>query len=241
MDLAIAGTLALLPLLPAGPTWLGLQWPWALEVVFLVFATFALLVVLTTRASAESAARPRQLQRLVAHGYLIWLVPVVAAMVIGLLERNPLDARLIRIEADGLLGRLAAPMDQAADPFYPLRVGLTVVEGGLMFFLLSAILRRTPDPGRRARTALAGCLAGMTIVSALAIVQYVTRANLHEYWVRIEPRSHAQPCDAGRSQRARVVPGTWDGPGGRRRLGCRKASAVAPLRCVSPSWRVPAS
>ena len=132
VDLAIAGTLALLPLLATGPTWLGLQWPWALEAVFLIFATFALLVVLTTRAPAESASHPRHRQRLVARGYLIWLMPVVAAMVIGLLERNPLDAHLIRIEVDGLLGRLAAPMDQTADPFYPLRVGLTVVEGGFM-------------------------------------------------------------------------------------------------------------
>ena len=195
VDIAIAATLALLPLLATGPTWLGLQWPWALEAFFVVFATFALIVVLTTRAPAESSvSHPRQRQRLVARGYLIWLIPVVAAMVIGLLERNPLDARILRIEADGLLGRLAAPMDQTADPFYSLRVGLTVVEGGLMFLLLSAILRRTPDPGRRARVALAGCLAGMTIVSVLAIVQYVTRANLHEYWERANPdltRSHA--------------------------------------------------
>jgi O-antigen ligase len=190
VDLAIAATLALLPLLPAGPTYFGRHWPWALEATFLVAAAIALLLL----TSKPPDTAHNGLRQVVARGYLTWLIPIVAAMAIGLLERNPFDAVLLRIEADGLASRLAAPMNQAADPFYPLRVGLTALEGGLMFFLLSAILRRTTVLPRRVHAAVTGCLAGMTIVSAIAIVQYVTRGNLHEYWVRFNPdltRSHA--------------------------------------------------
>jgi O-antigen ligase len=196
VDVVIAGTLALLPLLPTGPTYFGWRWPWALEATFLAAAALAVLIALTIHAPAKSGSSPRRLQQIVARGYLTWLIPMVGAMSIGLLERNPADLALFRIQAEGegLMSRLAAPMNQAADPLYPLRVGLTVLEGGLMFLLLTTVLRRTAAPRRRAQAAVAGCLAGMTIVSVVAVVQYVTRANLHPYWVNLNPnltRSHA--------------------------------------------------
>jgi O-antigen ligase len=194
IDVVIAGTLALLPLLPAGPTYFGWRWPWALEAAFLSAALLAVLVILTIRAPALSGAAPTRLQHIVARGYLTWLIPMLAATIIGLLARNPPDLVLFKVEADGLVNRLAAPMNQGTDPLYPLRVGVTVLEGGLMFLLLSSVLRRTDAPIRRAHAAIAGCLLGMTIVSVVAVAQYVTRANLHHYWVRMNPnltRSHA--------------------------------------------------
>ncbi len=194
MDLAIAVWLALFPLLPAGPTYFNRDWPWALEGFFLALLGGGLLVLLVgERASATSASLPRSVQ-LIRRGYLIWLVPVAAATILGLLDRMPFDLMFWRVEAQGLVGRLARPMDQAVDPWYPLRVGLIYLEGGLMFCLLSSLLSRTGHAGRRARTALIGCLAGTALVSVVAIVQYVTGANLHEYWVRMNPdltRSHA--------------------------------------------------
>ncbi|HJR58767.1 MAG TPA: O-antigen ligase family protein [Vicinamibacterales bacterium] len=194
IDVVIAGTLALLPLLPAGPTYFGWRWPWALEAAFLAAATLAVLVVLTIRGRVEAPSAPRPLHQVVSRGYLMWLIPIAGATIIGLLERNPPDLALFRIQAEGLMSRLAAPMNQAADPLYPLRVGLTVLEGGLMFLLLTTVLRRTDAPRRRAQAAIAGCLVAMTIVSVVAVVQYVTRANLHHYWVSLNPnltRSHA--------------------------------------------------
>jgi O-antigen ligase len=85
-------------------------------------------------------------------------------------------------------------MHLAAEPFYPLRVGLTYLEGGLAFWLLSAALRRTDQPRRRVHLAMFGCFTGVSLVSAIAIVQYLTRSNLHAYWIRMNPdltRAHA--------------------------------------------------
>ena len=196
IDLAIAASLTLFPLLPAGPTYVGLDWPWALDVFFLLMAALGLVVVLTTRPGGDAAPRQPAAPgvRLVRRGYVVWLIPVAAAMAIGVLERNPFDGILLRVDAEGLLGRLVRPMDQAADPFYPVRVGLTCLEGGLMFALLSALLTRTRRPRRRIRAAIHGCLLGLALVSLVAIGQYFTRANLLDYWVRANPgltRSHA--------------------------------------------------
>lgn len=196
VDLAIAAFLALFPLLPTGPTYVGLDWPWALEGFFLLFAAVGLLLLLADqlRTPVGAAGRNSESVRLIRRGYVIWLIPASAATLLGLVDRVPFDAALWQIEAQGLVGRLGQPMNQAADPFYPLRVGLTALEGGLMFWLLSVLLFRTADPDRRVKTATSGCLWGMALVSVVAIGQYLTGANLHEYWVRANPdlpRSHA--------------------------------------------------
>jgi O-antigen ligase len=191
VDFMIAGSLAVFPLLPTGPTYFGLSWPWALEAFLLSVVAVGLVLVATQRSGvrAASSSHPGGAEsvRLVRRGYLVWLVPVAAATVVGLLEKNPLDGVLLRVETNDLFGRLARPMDQAADPFYPLRVGLTYLEGGLVFWLLSAVLTRTRRPWRRIRSALDGCVLGVALVSIIAIIQYATRANLLTYWVRANP------------------------------------------------------
>ena len=115
-------------------------------------------------------------------------------MFIGLMERSPFDWAFLQIEAEGLLQRLTRPMDQVDDPFYPLRVGLIYIEGGLAFWLLSAAFNRTSRPDRRIHLAINGCLVAIGLVSIIAIIQYFTRANLLDYWVRVNPgltRTHS--------------------------------------------------
>jgi O-antigen ligase len=244
IDLAIAASLALFPLLPTGPTYLGLDWPWALDVFFLVFLVGGLLILLTDRIGSPTvvSAHASDSVRLVRRGYVLWLIPVGAATFLGLLERAPFDATLWWVEADGLAGRLGRPMDQVADPFYPLRVGLTCLEGALMFWLVSALMRRTPQPGRRARTAVHGCLWGVALVSLIAVVQYVTGTNLHEYWVRANPhltRSHAT-LDDPNALASYLVLGiglamgvAWSGTIGRRPVSAALVAGLALLALVT--------
>jgi O-antigen ligase len=196
VDVLIAGSLLIAPLLPKGPTYLGLDWPWALEIFFLSVAALGFVLVAGRRrdASPDLGGGVAPSIRLVRRGYATWLIPLAAAMVIGLMARIPADWAFFTVEVEGLAGRLVRPMHLAAEPFYPLRVGLTCLEGGLAFWLLSAALRQTDQPRRRVHLALVGCGAGVILVSAIAIVQYLTRANLHAYWIRMNPdltRAHA--------------------------------------------------
>jgi O-antigen ligase len=190
-DVLIAVSLALFPLLPTGFTYLGQNWPWALESFFL--AVVAIGIVLLAPYRRDPLASPTldvsaQPVRLVRLGYLTWLIPAVAAMFIGLMERSPVDWAFLQIQAEGLPLRLALPMNYVPDPFYPLRVGLNYLEGGLAFWLLSAALNRTSRPDRRIRLAINGCLVALALVSIIAIIQYFTRANLLDFWVRANPR-----------------------------------------------------
>ena len=196
-DFLIAASLALFPLLPTGFTYLGQSRPWALEVFFLSIAATGIVLLAAYRREASASHVPNvstERVKLVRIGYVTWLIPAFAAMLIGLMERTPLEWEILRVEAGGLLARLGRPMHQAGDTFYPLRVGLTYLEGGLAFWLLSAALTRTARPDRRMQWALNGCLLAIGLVSGIAIIQYFTRWNLHEYWVRANPgltRSHA--------------------------------------------------
>ena len=196
-DVAIGGALAAFPLLPAGPSYLGLDWPWALEAFFLGAAAVGLTLAGAHRLIGDSVSSGRgcsESVRLVRRGYVTWLIPGLAAALLGLLLRNPFDHVLLGIEAEGLISRLARPMNMATSPLYPVRVWLTYLEGGVAFWLVSAALRRTSRPRRRIGMAVRGCLLGLGLVSVVSIVQYFTRFNLLEYWVRANPgltRSHA--------------------------------------------------
>jgi O-antigen ligase len=196
VDLWIGVSLALFPLLPTGPTYFGLDWPWALEAWLLLFLAAGLLIIVAdwSRTSSTVSSRSGTSVRLLSRAYLIWLIPLTAATLLGLLDRIPADLAVWRVEAEGLLGRLVRPMNIRADPYYPLRVGLTCLEGAVMFWVLSTLLVRAGDPNRRVKMAVRGWLWGMTLVSLIAVAQYATGANLHEYWVRANPdlrRSHA--------------------------------------------------
>lgn len=190
-DILIAAILAVLPLLPTGFTYLHRRWPWALEIGFLTAVAAALLYLVVSavgrrfkradRATSESI-------RLVSRGYATWLIPVLLAGIIGILERTPADRVILSIEAKGLLNRLIMqPMHQVADPYYPVRVALTCVEGALAFWVLSAVLRRTNQRGRRIDAAALGAAIGVSFVSLIAVVQYATHSNLMAHWARMNP------------------------------------------------------
>ena len=226
MDLAIAGTLALLPLFPRGRRGSACsgrgrsKWSsWCSRRSRCSWSSRRVRRLNRSPSPPSSAARRA--------GYLIWLIPVVAAMIIGLLERNPLDAHLIE-------SRLTACSAGSRRRWIkrPIRfirfAWPQVVEGGLMFFLLSAILRRTPEPGRRARTALGGCmLAWPSSAPSPSCSTYAGES------ARIlgasEPRSHAQHAtldDPNALARSWYSGRAW-----------RAASPGLPRACAVGPWR----
>ena len=190
-DALIAASLAVLPLLPTGFTYLHRRWPWALEVCFLTMAAAALAYVgvrALVHRSNRAVEPALESTRLVSRGYATWVIVVLAGMVIGVLERSPFDRVILSIQANGLLNRLfIQPMHQIADPYYPVRIALTCIEGALAFWVLSAILRRTTEPGRRVRAAMLGAAIGVSLASLVAIGQYVTDSYLMDHWARMNP------------------------------------------------------
>jgi len=190
-DALIAVTLAVLPLLPTGFTYLHRRAPWALEWFFLTMAAAALASIVVwsiTRKSGQAAAPALESTRLVSRGYATWIIAVLAAMVIGILERSPADRVIFSVQANGLLNRLfVQPMHQIADPYYPIRMALTCVEGALAFWIFSALLQRTTESGRRVRAAMLGAATGVSLVSVIAIVQYATGSNLMPHWALMNP------------------------------------------------------
>lgn len=177
-----------MPLLPNGPVYLGFS-PFG-------YIELALVPLFALWLAGRHEARGRQPAP--------WPVPLwpwhlllavtLGSALVGLLAEHRLDspvfAAMLRQHGGDLLG----PIDQAAHPLQPVRVALTVLEGWVVFVLVADLCRRAPDPDVRSRFALAGWLAGAAVVSGLAVIQYLTRYQLHPYWVKANPhivRSHA--------------------------------------------------
>lgn len=122
------------------------------------------------------------------------IAAVLGSLVLSVMAEHRLDSPLFLLNLRDALPELLRPMNQAAHPFYALRVALTFVEGWLVFLLVVDVCRLAPDPARRARVALAGWCGGLAVVSAFAVFQYLTRFQLHPYWVKANPhivRAHA--------------------------------------------------
>lgn len=187
-DALLAVALAVLPLLPSGPSYIGIADTWWPEAWLLLLAGLA-LIVLSCSGSAHGSAG----SALAGKGYAALTLVATGAMLVALAAEGAFGAALAAI-LDGSILRIFLPIDHALDPLYPVRVWLTAVEGALAFALVSLIVLRAADPERRRRIALVGCLAGMSLVGVVAIGQYLTRVNLHPYWVRMNrlvTRSHA--------------------------------------------------
>lgn len=188
IDAALAAILAIAPLLPSGPTYFG--WRTASYGELVVPA----LLVLWAIACVGARGRPRQDLPMPTRPWNLFAAAMAGAAVHGAMADNlvtsPVFVERVREAADEWF----LPMNQAVHPLYSLRVGLTFLEGWLVFRLVVGICRMARDPGHRARIALGGWLAGFAVVSAWALVQYATRLNLHPYWVKANPllvRSHA--------------------------------------------------
>lgn len=192
VDLALAATLAFLPLLPTGPQYLGASAASWSEAVLIPLVALV-LVTRGGRRGAEPAGR-EMVPSAVAVFMLPFLAAVTGAALLGLASDNVLISSGFLLNLRDVAPRLFAPMDAVADPLYALRVWLTFVEGPAALLLVLAICRRAPNPRARARWALGGATIGLTVVSGFAVFQYMTRFHLHPYWVRANPnlvRSHS--------------------------------------------------
>lgn len=186
----LAALLAIAPVLPTGLTYAGLS-PFAY--VELVVPVLVLLWAAGRLEARGRAPHPWPLPHLVLAWHVLIAVLVGAAL-FGLMAENRLDSAVFRVRLREAAGDLFWPMNQALHPLYPLRVGLTFVEGWLVFLLVADLCRRGPDPRRRARTALTGWLTGFALAAGFALVQYVSRFDLHPYWVKANPgivRAHS--------------------------------------------------
>lgn len=190
LDWALAAVLAVLPLLPTGPSYLGAPpFPWmeagALAIVGLWIASLLTEV---------SRSRPRSRLLPPVSTLVLLAVAVTGAMLVGLAAENPMFSAAFRARIWEVPRHFAGPADQIVDPLYSVRVWWTFIEGLIAAALVATICLRARQPARRAMRALHGALAGAVLVSLFAVVQYVTRFELHAYWVAANPdliRSHS--------------------------------------------------
>jgi O-antigen ligase len=70
---------------------------------------------------------------------------------------------------------------------YPVRLWLVFVEGLLAFVMIKSLCTGDGVRRRRPYLVLWGWLVGFAIVSAFAIFQYLSRYQLHPYWLRANP------------------------------------------------------
>jgi O-antigen ligase len=187
IGIALATILGVAPLLPRGPGYLG--WPgdsWP----DLVVPALAIVWGMARLAARGRSSHPGPIP--------LWPWDLVAATVagsaaFGLMADNVVTSPVFVARLAGA-GELFRPMHQLSNPLYPLRIALTLLEGWIALRLVVAICRRADDPARRAGIALAGWGGGLTLVALFAVVQYVTRFDLHPFWVKANPslvRAHA--------------------------------------------------
>lgn len=186
LDLLLGVCLAVVPLLPTGPGYAGFP-PFAyIDVVAFVLMLF--WAWQRTAVSRPPAAAPPSIR-----GWHLTLAAVIGSAVFALAAEHRLDSAVFRATLRDAK-ELFWPLSHSTHPLYPLRVALTFLEGWLVFVLVVDVCRRAPDPRRRAEALLGGWLAGFAIVSVFAVAQYVTRFQLHPYWVRANPnivRAHS--------------------------------------------------
>lgn len=196
-DVGLAAILALVPLLPSGPGYLGLppaSWV-ELAVVALVFLWVAERWTGGGRGGPDGGrgGGPDR-AGLVSLAWMAFATAVLGAAGLGLAADNDLGSPVFLAHLAEAPWQLFRPTDMAAYPLHSLRVGLTFVEGLLVFAIVRDLCRRAPSPRRRARAALVGWLTGLALVAVVAVVQHQTELGLHSYWVRANPelvRSHA--------------------------------------------------
>jgi O-antigen ligase len=191
VSMALATVLALLPLLPTGPEYLGLPAGAWVEAGVLLLALVALVSLLLERGRQHTTggAMPA-----VGWGWLAFLAAVLGAAFVGLVSENKILTPVFLAYLRELAADLLPPMDQATHPLYPVRAALAFLEGFLAFLLVWWTCQRAADPKRRAWTALTGWLLGFVVTAGFAVFQYLTRFRLHPYWVEVNPnltRSHS--------------------------------------------------
>jgi O-antigen ligase len=187
--IGLAFLFAVTPLLPKGLTHLGWR---ELGYVELVLPVLWMLWAVARATTRTSGVAPPLTAPTLTWG--LFAAAATGSAIYGMMPDNPILSPVFppRLAAD--IDELFRPMNMTTHPLYSLRVALTFLEGWIVFRLVVAICRLAPDPWRRAQTVLGGWLAGVSLVSVVALVQYVTRFNLHPYWVHANPslvRTHS--------------------------------------------------
>ena len=179
---SLAAILAIAPLLPRGPLYLG--WPPAAYVELVIPSLF--LVWLAARLTTRGrAAIPSPVP---LWPWDLFAAAIAGATLLGLMADNIIVSPVFGTQLRAAVGgELFRPLHQTAYPLYSLRAGLTLLEGWIVVRLLVDTCSRGPNPASRARLALAGWGVGFGLAAAFAIVQYVTRFQLLPYWVKANP------------------------------------------------------
>ena len=193
-DRALAAVLLVAPLLPTGLQHLGLGYR---PYVFIPVACLAVLAIASrctgADVSAEVEERPARVSTL-SFRWWAFVAVALASAIVGLTAANPLTSGLFWSYLPVEISRLLSAPAAVDNPLYPARTWITFLTGALSFAMVRSICLRSDAPGETARIALFGWAGGFSLVSGLAILQYVTRFNLHAYWLRVNPnlvRSHS--------------------------------------------------
>ena len=193
VGLALAILLAIVPLLPAGPGYFGLDGRNAVDAAFVAFLMIWLIARVTGRGRdrAQSSAPG---DAVVAGAWAVFFVAATGAMLVGLAAENRIGSRVFDAHAPDFLRRVLRPLDYESDPFYPARIWLTFLEGFCVFVAVRDSCARARDPLQVVMMGSWGWLIGLATVSVLALLQYVTRFQLHPVWLVVNPnliRAHA--------------------------------------------------
>ncbi len=184
----VAALMAVLPLFPGGLRYVGRGDVDVIDAVVLAILVTAGLLAVSRRwfgsgTNREAAEESRPLLWV----YVGFMAAMTGAMLVGLASENRIGSPVWTAYSREMLTHILTPIEFTTDPFYPARTWLNVVEGFLVFVAVRRMCLDAPDPAACARSASRGWVAGLTFVSVFAIVQYVTRFNLHPLWVARNP------------------------------------------------------
>jgi O-antigen ligase len=183
---AMAAVLGIVPLLPRGLRYLGLNADNLVDV-----AVVAMLVVwivgglvrhrhVSTRSGLGGAAAIRGV-------WIVWLAVAAGATMVGLAAENRIGSRVFAAYLPSLISEVLRPSEFTSAPFYPARMFVTLFEGALVFGIVWRCCARAGDSRPFVRTLSWGWLSGLGLVSAIAIVQYFTRFQLEPEFVLRNP------------------------------------------------------
>jgi O-antigen ligase len=173
--------LAVFPLLPSGPAYLGIQSRVLPEAAVVALLAVALIVRVVNRTPPID--RRRSASAVVLSTWTLFMAAATGAALVGLAGENRIGSPVFDAHLRELTSRFLRPLDFTVDPFYPIRVWLTLLEGFLVFLALRSCARRSPDPTRFVVICRRGYLCGLALVSSFALLQYLTRFHLHPYWI----------------------------------------------------------
>lgn len=190
IDYALAAVLSLIPLLPYGPQYLGLDAPWAIHLGPVALCAVWLLA---RRRSGDTVRPTRYAWDWPTAAWCVLLCAVTGAALFGLSSDNRFESRVFLAIASDWLENPGRQRD-VLHPLHAASVWFVFVEGFLVFALVRSICFQADDPDRRSRAALGGWLVGFALVAILAVLQYITRYGLHPFWADVNPaltRAHS--------------------------------------------------